>query len=112
MIIQKNAEFFKRMNTPTVSKPFSNSSADTLAVQISGDFSDGKFHIEGRNNHKGDWVSLAAIDLSDFSPVRGGFTKSGMYELGIVGIREVRARIESVSGNVSMFGQMISTEET
>lgn len=56
MITQKNAEFFKRMNTPTISKAFPNSSADTLAVQIGGDFSDGKFHIEGRNNLKGDLV--------------------------------------------------------
>lgn len=112
MIIQKNTEFFRSMSTPTVSKAFPNSAADTLALQIGGDFSSGKFHIEGRNNPRGEWVSLAAIDLSDFSPVRGGFTKPGMYELGIVGIREVRARIEAVSGNVSMFGQMISTEET
>ena len=43
--------------------------------------------------------------------MRGGFTKPGMYEIGIVGIREIRARIESVSGDVSMFGQIISTEE-
>lgn len=112
MIIQKNAAFFRSMSTPTVSKAFSNSASDVLAVQISGDFTTGKFHVEGRNNERGDWVSLAAIDLSDFSPVRGGFTKPGMYELGIVGIREVRARIEAVNGNVTMFGQMISTEET
>lgn len=113
MIIQKNTEFFKSISTaPIVSKPFPNSAADTLSLQISGDFTSGKFHIEGRNNSRGDWVSLAAIDLSDFSPVRGGFTKAGMYELSIVGVREIRARVESVSGNASMFGQMISTEET
>lgn len=112
MIIQKNADFFKGMNTPTVSKTFPNSQSDVLSLQIGGDFSAGLFHIEGRNHRDGEWVSLAGIDLSDFSPVRGGFTKPGMYELGIVGIREIRARIESVSGNVTMFGQIISTEET
>lgn len=112
MIIQKNAEFFKSMTAPSVSKPIPNGTADTLSLQISGNFSSGKFHVEGRNNKGGDWVSLAAINLSDFMPVKGGFTKAGLYEVGIVGVRELRGRVESVSGEVSMFGQLISTEET
>lgn len=111
MVIQKNIEFFKGMNTPTVSKTFPNATGDILSLQISGDFS-GVVHLEGRNNRNGDWVSLAGINLSDFSVARNGFTASGMYEIGIVGIRELRGRIESTSGNVSMFGQIISTEET
>lgn len=110
MVIQKNAEFFKGMNTPTVSKTFPNSQSDVLSIQIDGNFT-GLIHVEGRNHRGGNWISLAGIDLSDFSAVRGGFTKPGMYEIGIVGIREIRARIESVSGDVSMFGQIISTEE-
>ena len=112
MIIQKNVDFFKSMDTPSVSKTYPNSQSDVLSLQISGSFTSGKFHIEGRNHRGGDWVSLAAINLSDFSAVRGGFTQAGMYEIGIVGIREIRARIESVSGEVTMFGQIISTEET
>ena len=112
MIIQKNLEFFKNANTPAESKIFSNSSADTLTVQVSGDFTNGLFFIEGRNNSGGDWCSLAAIDLSSFMPVRTGFTKPGIYEIGIAGVREVRARVVNISGKVSIFGQMISMEET
>ena len=110
MVIQKNCEFVKNSNTPIVSKIFSNALGDTLTLQISG--ADGVFHLEGRNNSAHDWVSLAGINLSDFSAVRGEYTKAGMYEIGIVGVRELRVRVESVQGEVSIFGQIISTEET
>ena len=110
MVIQKNCEFVKNSNTPIVSKTFSNATGDTLTLQISG--ANGLYHLEGRNRSHHDWVSLAGIDLSDFSAVRGGFAKAGLYEIGIVGIRELRVRIERAEGNVSVFGQIISTEET
>lgn len=110
MVIQKNCEFATNATTPIVSKVFPNATGDTLTLQITG--ANGIYHLEGRNTTKGGWVSLAGINLSDFSAVRGGFTKEGIYEIGIVGIRELRFRIESVSGNVSAFGQIISTEET
>lgn len=110
MVIQKNCEFVKNTNAPIVSKIFPNATGDILTLQISGD--DGKYYLEGRNNPDFDWTPLAGINLSDFSAVREGFTKAGIYEIGIVGIRELRVRVESTLGNVSLFGQIISTEET
>ena len=110
MVIQKNCEFVTNSNTPIVSKSFPNSTGDVLTLQISG--ANGIYHLEGRNNLKNDWVSLAGINLSDFSAQRNGFTKAGLYEIGIVGIRELRVRVEKAEGNVSVFGQIISTEET
>ena len=110
MIIQKNCEFVKNSNTSIISKIYPNSNGDILALQISG--ANGVYHLEGRNNSNNDWVSLAGINLSDFSAVRGNFTKAGLYEIGIVGVRELRVRVESVEGEVSIFGQIISTEET
>ena len=110
MVIQKNCEFITNANTPIVSKHFPNSTGDILTLQISG--ANGVYYIEGRNKTKLDWVPLAGINLSDFSAVRDGFTKAGIYEIGVVGIRELRARVESTEGNVSLFGQIISTEET
>ena len=110
MVIQKNCEFVTNSSTPIVSNVFPNATGDTLTLQIKG--AEGLYHLEGRNNSKYEWVSLAGISLSDFSAVRGGFTKPGLYEVGVVGIRELRVRVESISGNVSIFGQIISTEET
>lgn len=110
MVIQSNCKFIENTSTPTVSKTFFNATGDVLSIQIDG--ANGVFHIEGRNNPRGNWISLAGINLSDFSAVRGGFTAPGMYEIGIVGVREIRANVESVQGNVSVFGQIISTEET
>lgn len=113
MVIQSNCKFAKNINAPTVSKVFPNAEGDILAVQVSGDFSSGIVHIEGRSDPSGDWVSLAGVSLGDLAIARGGITKPGMYEIGVVGVREIRANIESVSGGkMSVFGQIISTEET
>ena len=102
MVIQKNCEFVKNSSTPIVSKIFPNSTGDTLTLQISG--ANGIYHLEGRNKSHHDWVPLAGINLSDFSAVRGNFTKPGLYEVGVIGIRELRIRVEKVEGNVSIFG--------
>ena len=110
MVIQKNCEFLKKNSTPIVSQVFPNATGDTLTLQITG--ADGVYHLEGRNSRHHDWVSLAGINLSDFSAVRGGFTKAGMYEIGIMGVRELRVRVESIMGEVSIFGQIMSSEET
>ena len=110
MVIQKNCDFITKSNASIVSKVFPNATGDTLTLQIQG--ANGVYHIEGRNKDEHDWVSLAGIDLSDFSAIRGGFTKAGLYEIGIAGVRQLRARVESTEGEVSLFGQIISMEET
>ena len=111
MVIQKNCEFVTEVSAPTTSIIFPNSTGDILTLQISCD--EGVYSIEGRNNNKTDaWFPLAGISLSDFSVVKGGFKKAGMYDIGIAGVRELRARVESVNGSVSLFGQIISAEET
>lgn len=110
MIILKNCEFVKNSNAPIISSTFSNAAGDILSLQISG--ASGLFHIEGRNHRNGDWVPLAGISLTNFAVTREGFTQSGMYEIGIGGVRELRARVESVDGSVTIFGQIISTGET
>lgn len=109
MVIQKNCEFIKNSDSPVVSKVFHNSTGDALTLQISGDT--GVYVVEGRNNSQYDWVPLGGINLTDFSAVKGAFSKSGVYEIGIVGIRELRVRVEETSGSVSIFGQIISTQE-
>lgn len=112
MVIQSNCNFAKNINAPAISKVFTNAEGDVLTVQISGGFTSGLVHIEGRNNVNGNWISLAGISLSDLALNKGGFTKAGLYEIGIVGVREIRANVESVSGgNISVYGQIISTQE-
>lgn len=110
MVIQKNCEFVKDKSTPIVSKVFPNATGDTLTLQITG--ADGVYYLEGRNDRHHNWVALAGINLSDFSAVRGSFTKAGMYEIGVMGARELRVRVESTTGSVTIFGQIMSSEET
>lgn len=110
MIIQKNCDFIKNASAPSISRIFPNSTGDVLVLQIQG--ANGLYYLEGRNNSKNDWVALAGINLSDFSAAKGTYTQPGLYEIDVVGVREMRVRVESVEGSVSIFGQIISTEET
>lgn len=110
MMIQKNCDFITDLSSPKVSRSFFNPSGDVLTLQISG--ANGVYYLEGRNTFRGDWVPLAGINLSNFSAAKGCFTEAGLYEIGILGIREIRVRVESTQGEVSIFGQIISSEET
>jgi hypothetical protein len=69
------------------------------------------FRIEGRNRSNGEWISLAGVNLSNFGVAKGDFVEPGLYEIGIVGVRELRAKIVSTNGPVSIVGQIISTAE-
>lgn len=113
MIIQNNTVFFKNASDSGVSNSVFNTASDVLSLQIDGDFASGTFFIEGRNRIHGEWYPLAAVDLSNFTLYRNGLTSPGLYEFGVVSIREIRARIEEISGGaVTISGQFIATEET
>lgn len=109
MVILSNCKFIESTSTPTVSKTFVNAAGDVLSLQIDG--AQGVYRIEGRNSADGDWVPLAGISLSDFSVKRDGFNVPGLYEIGITSVRQLRATVESAQGEVTIFGQIISTGE-
>lgn len=109
MIILQTCKFAQNQSSSYVSKSYFNSAGDVLSVQVEG--GDGKYYIEGRTLTSMDWIPLAAINLADFSVAKDGITKAGIYELGIAGIRELRGRVETVNGEVTIMGQIISTGE-
>lgn len=108
MIILTNCNF-ANTNKPLTSATAFNFAGDTLALQISG--SKGVYRLEGRNAISGDWAPLAGINLSNLTVVPGTFTQPGLYEVGIVGVREMRVVVDSVEGHVDITGQIISTQE-
>lgn len=112
MVIQRDAKFFENQNTSNISNTFVNPQADILTVQVSGGANAFTVAIEGRNSKDADWIPLAGINLTNLSVSTDGITEKGIYEFGIVGIRELRANLKSISGSVSVYGQLISTEET
>lgn len=109
MIILQNCKFAQNESSSYVSRTFFNAAGDALTVQVDG--ANGKYYIEGRTHSSMEWVPLAAINLQDFT-VASSITTPGIYEMGISGIRELRARIEEVNGLVTIAGQIISSEET
>lgn len=111
MVIQKNCHFIDNKTTPMVSKHYSNASSDVLEVQVDGDFT-GLIKVEGRLRHHGTWVSLAGINLSNFTSVSEGIDAPGLYEFSVIGIREIRVNVETLAGGaISVYGQLISSEE-
>lgn len=109
MMIQKNCNFITNATSPCVSEIVSNSTGDILTIQISG--ADGEYYVEGRNFGAGDWVVLGGISLTDFSVETDGFSLPGLYEIGVIGVRQLRVRAAAMSGEVTIFGQLISSEE-
>lgn len=109
MMIQKKVIFFKdAANTATSTSCF-NGSADTLALSIKGILNSGSVYIEGHNGD--DWISLAAVNLTNFSVSRKGLVETGIYEISILSVRELRCRIEEISGSVTIEGELISSSE-
>lgn len=109
MVIQKSLNFVQSTTVPVVSTTQTNATADVLSVEIKGN---GVVYIEGRLKSESDWFPIAGINLSDFSVSKDGFTRPGLYELGVIGIRQLRARVEAVQDSISVYGQLISSEET
>lgn len=110
MLTQTNCNFITEQLIPTVSKTFTNPASDILSLQVTG--GKGEYYIEGRNNNIGDWQPLAAINLSNFAVAQNGKLEPGLYEIAIASIRELRVRLENAESPVTIFGQMISLEET
>lgn len=112
MIIQKKIIFCDNQTAPFISPANFNPLSDILSIQVDGDFSDALIKLEGRSNGSNPWVSLAGINLSDFSVAKKGISKPGLYEFGVIGIREFRVNIEQINGSVTISGQLINAEET
>lgn len=111
MIAQKNFIFYKDAVAPGLPKEaFNNISSEIIAVEISGDFSDGVFVFEGKTNlNSSEYTPLAAVNLTDFS-VSSTVSKKGIYEIGIEGVQVFRVRIESISGGAAtIFGRVLKT---
>ena len=108
MIIQKRCVFIMDAVDAIVSYPVYNNMSDVLVLEIQGD--DGEYVIEGRASDDGVWVPLAGINVSNYkmSPTQ---TSAGVYEYSVIGLRELRAKVISTSGTVTLLGQLINSME-
>lgn len=112
MIIQKKITFCENQTAPFISTAYYNPLSDVLSIQVDGNFSESLVKVEGRSNSTTAWVSLAGINLSDFSVTKKGISKPGLYEFGVLGIREFRVNVQEINGSVTVSGQLINAEET
>lgn len=112
MVIQGNYRLFTNMDAAGESKIIPNAQGDVCALTISGDFTEAEVVFEGRSDASTQFFPLGGFNTADFSRETGSYTKAGIYEIDVVGMRQVRVRIISVSGGtITVVAQLISTSE-
>lgn len=110
MIIQKKIIFCQNQTSSFISNSVFNVKSDLLTMTVEGSFTNGNIKLEGRESESNTWVSLAGINISNFSVAKSGITSTGIYEFSIAGIRELRVNVEQVAGgSVTVSGQFIQT---
>lgn len=78
--------------------------AESAIVTIEGE---GEVEIQGLADlNSTEWHSLALIDKSDFA-VYSSLDKSGIFSCSIDGYWKIRAEIKSVSGNLSVYANIL-----
>lgn len=90
--------------------PFINMTGDVMSVEVRG-AATFTLKLQGRTDllNGGVWEDLAAIKLSDFS-VSTEIKQTGIYEIGIEGLQEIRANITSISGgDLTVLGRAVNT---
>ena len=110
----KNWVFYKDASATSTSadmKPYVNVQADLLAVEVSGTATSMTIKMQGRSNNENnnEWFDLACVDATTFD-VKQSISSTGIYNVAIDGIKEVRANITAVSGgSVTIFGCAVNT---
>lgn len=96
-------------NIPTVSEIYTNNNSNLFTVQVSGNFITVNINIEGRLDiENGEWVQLGNINLTNFdnSTTLNG---SGLYNISVAGVEQIRINITQVDGTVNVFGRFTDT---
>lgn len=104
----ENVLFHNEASTPETSTAIGNpnlgsqitievSGADELSLKVQG-FCYGS---EDDDN----WTDLAVIDASSLS-IKPDITKPGIYFVGIDGVTKIRTDLESVTGEVTVYGSI------
>lgn len=109
MVPQIHYVFGKNINEAGVlPNVYHNTTADVLSLEVSGEFS-GVIKVEGRVDKENEnYTAIAGVDMGEFL-VAKTITKTGIYEYGVEGIQDVRINIESISGNINIFGRFVNT---
>lgn len=98
-------------STPADMKPYINVQADVMSVEVSGTATSFVVKMQGRANKENNdtWFDLFTINLSNLN-VGTDMSSTGVYEITLEGIKEVRANISSISGgSLTVFGRAVNT---
>lgn len=112
MNIPANITMIDGATEEAISNVFVNNNCGAVALQITGSYTSATVLVEGIVNlNSNSWVSLGAIELSEFAPDSNGLTEKSIYQVGIEGIPRVRIHVTNVSGGditvVCQFGNAV-----
>lgn len=111
MVIRNNAKLISEVTSATTSKDLINQKSDVCVLTITGSFTAAEVVIEGKQDlASSTYFPLGGVNTKDFSLAAGTYTSAGIYEIDIIGVTALRARVVSVTGgNVSVTAQFVST---
>lgn len=112
MNIPANITMINGATAEAISNVFVNNNCASVTLQITGSFTTATVQVEGLVNlNSNSWVSLGAIELSEFEPDSDGLSEKSLYQVGIEGIPRVRIHVTAVSGGditvVCQFGNAV-----
>lgn len=100
-----NLVFIRAAGAATVSGVYENERYDLAVIQVTGDADAFEVTLEGRVDRAAEWEPLASLNLSDLGSPYTSMTEDGIYEFGIGGVSQIRARVHFVTnGAVTVSG--------
>lgn len=94
-----NYTFLQSATGEMTSDVFDNDRYTLLVLQVTGSFVGLSVVIEGRvNTSNGPWESIGAINTKDLHAVLHQISRTGVYEVPIEGVQQLRLRVASLNG--------------
>lgn len=111
MVIRNNVKLISEATSATTSKDIINQKSDVCVLGITGTFTSAEVVVEGKQDTASStYFPLGGVNTKDFSLAAGTYTSAGIYEIDIIGVKALRARVVSVTGgNISVSAQLVGT---
>lgn len=108
-----NLTFLQSASGKFTSDVFDNYHYSLAVLQVTGSFTGAVIVVEGRVQvSDGPWVALGAWDTRDFTTEINEITSSGIYEVPIDGVTQLRLRIASLAGgSVTVSGVLYDSSD-
>lgn len=93
-----NLTFLSSAGGQMTSEVYDNSHYSLAVFQVSGSFTGVSIVVEGRVDPSAPWEPLDALDMRDLAVFVRSITRTGIFEVAIDGIAQIRLYVASIAG--------------